>query len=252
MSEREKRPLSPFDLVIFDCDGVLIDSEVISTQTLLETLRTHGLEVDLAYVRRTYLGRSISVVKEDYLRCVGHALADTFEADFLERLFEAYRRDLTAMAGIKDLLGNLSVPYCMATSSNSKRALLSLELTGLRQYFENRIFYASMVQRGKPAPDLFLHAARTLNAEPARSLVIEDSEVGVLAARNAGMVVWRFVGGSHFRDPSDITLDESAEIPMFGTMAEVAAALPSALEPGSGSEEAREDFLAGQGPSFAR
>ena len=213
--------------MIFDCDGVLIDSEGISTQTLLETLGSHGLEVDLAYVRRTYLGRSITVVKEDYLRKVGRALADTFESDFLERLLSAYRHDLAAMAGIKDLLETLTVPYCMATSSSAERALLSLEVTGLSSYFGERIFYASMVERGKPAPDLFLHAARTLAADPRRCLVIEDSEVGVLAAQNAGMTVWRFVGGSHLKDADDIALDVSADVPVFGTMAEVAAALRS-------------------------
>jgi HAD superfamily hydrolase (TIGR01509 family) len=219
--------LRRFDLVIFDCDGVLIDREVISTQTLLETLGSHGLEVDLAYVRKTYLGRSITVVKDDFLQKIGRALADTFEADFLRRLLSAYRRDLNAMAGIKDLLETLSVPYCMATSSSAERALLSLEVTGLSSFFAGRIFYASMVDRGKPAPDLFLHAARTLAADPGRCLVIEDSDVGVLAAQNAGMKVWRFVGGSHLKDAHDIALDVSADVPVFGTMTDVAAALRS-------------------------
>ena len=222
-----------FDLVIFDCDGVLIDSEVISTRTLLETLGSHGLEVDIGYVRKTYLGRSISVVKDDYFRKLGRTLSDTFESDFLARLLAAYRRDLAAMAGIKDLLHGLTVPYCMATSSSIERALLSLEVTGLLPFFEGRIFSASMVKHGKPAPDLFLHAARTLEAEPGRCLVLEDSAVGVLAARNAGMAVWHFVGGSHFKDAADISLDGSAGIPVFETMADVAAALRSAWMPDS-------------------
>ena len=85
-----------FDLIIFDCDGVLIDSEVISTHTLLDTLGGHGLDVDIGYVRRTYLGRTISVVKSDYLRLMGRDLAETFEADFLARLSEAYKRDLVS------------------------------------------------------------------------------------------------------------------------------------------------------------
>jgi beta-phosphoglucomutase-like phosphatase (HAD superfamily) len=89
-----------FDLIIFDCDGVLIDSEVISTQTLLEALGSHGLDVDIGYVRKTYLGRSISVVQSDYLRLIGRQLAETFETDFLARLFSAYRRDLSPMTGV--------------------------------------------------------------------------------------------------------------------------------------------------------
>ena len=219
------RPHKTFDLIIFDCDGVLIDSEVISTRTLLATLGSHGLDVDLGYVQKTYLGRSISVVKEDYLRKVGRALTDSFESDFLERLLAAYRRDLAAMAGIGDLLHNLSIPYCMATSSGVERALLSLEVTGLLPFFEGRTFYASMVKHGKPAPDLFLLAASTLGAKPARCLVLEDSEVGVLAAQNAGMEVWRFVGGSHFKNDDAVSLDVDAGVPVFESMEDVAKAL---------------------------
>jgi HAD superfamily hydrolase (TIGR01509 family) len=214
-----------FDLVIFDCDGVLIDSEVISTRTLLETLGNHGLEVDLGYVRKTYLGRSMSVVKEDYLRLVGRELSGTFETDFLMRLFSAYRRDLSATMGVKDLLDNLALPFCMATSSSVERAMLSLEVTGLFPYFEGRIFCASMVKRGKPAPDLFLLAADKQGADPTRCLVIEDSEVGVLAAQNAGMVVWRFVGGSHLKNHDDVSFDGNNRVPMFDNMKDVATAL---------------------------
>ena len=214
-----------FDLIIFDCDGVLIDSEVISTHTLLDTLGAHGLNVDIGYVRRTYLGRTISVVKSDYLRLMGRDLAETFEADFLVRLSEVYRRDLTAMAGVPTLLSELRVPYCMATSSSMDRAMLSLEVTGLLPLFAGKVFFASMVKRGKPAPDLFLHAASTLGAEPKNCLVIEDSEAGLLAGENAGMTVWRFVGGSHFRDAGDVAVSDTFKGPVFDSMDAMAAAL---------------------------
>jgi HAD superfamily hydrolase (TIGR01509 family) len=214
-----------FDLIIFDCDGVLIDSEVISTHTLLDTLGVHGLEVDIGYVRRTYLGRTISVVKSDYLRLMGRDLAETFEADFLGRLAESYRRDLVAMAGVRELLSELTLPYCMATSSSVDRAMLSLEVTGLLPFFEGRIFCGSMVKWGKPAPDLFLHAANTLGAEPKNCLVIEDSEAGLLAGENAGMTVWRFVGGSHFRDAGDAVVSNTFNGPAFDSMDAMAAAL---------------------------
>lgn len=210
-----------FDLIIFDCDGVLVDSEVISTHTLLATLGGHGLDVDIAYVRRTYLGRSISVVKSDYLRHTGNELAETFEAEFLERLLLTYRTELRAMLGTKELLASLRTPFCMATSSSIERATFSLELTGLLPFFEGRIFSSSMVARGKPAPDLFLHAASSMGAEPARCLVIEDSEVGLEAGESAGMTVWRFVGGSHFKDEE---LKPSAA-PLIHSMHELAAAL---------------------------
>jgi HAD superfamily hydrolase (TIGR01509 family) len=187
-----------FDLIIFDCDGVLIDSEVISTHTLLDALRAHGLDVDIDYVRRTYLGRTISVVKSDYRRLTGRDLAESFEDEFLTRLFAAYRRELSPMPGVIALIEGLSGPFCMATSSSVERATVSLEVTGLSPFFAGKVFCASMVAKGKPAPDLFLHAAKSFGADPARCLVVEDSEVGLLAGRNAGMAVWRFVGGSHF------------------------------------------------------
>ena len=227
MSIRPEPVRQPFDLIIFDCDGVLVDSEVISTQTLLDTLIANGLEVDIDYVRKTYLGRSITVVKQDFLRLVGRDLAETFEADFLTQLFAAYRRDLAAMAGIRDLLETLTLPYCMATSSSVERATLSLELTGLMPFFAGRIFCASMVKRGKPAPDLFLHAARALGADPARCLVIEDSEVGVTAAQSAGMTVWRFVGGSHFKDRGEPAIPAESGVPLFDSMDAMAAKLRS-------------------------
>jgi HAD superfamily hydrolase (TIGR01509 family) len=223
---------TPFDLIIFDCDGVLVDSEVISTHTLLEALLASGLEIDIDYVRRTYLGRSMSVVQADYHRLTGRVMAADFEADFLARLFAAYRRELAAMAGVKELIASISSRYCMATSSNIERARLSLELTGLLPLFEGRIFCASMVKRGKPAPDLFLHAAGELGADPANCLVIEDSEVGLEAARNAGMTVWRFVGGSHFRDGNGGQLIEEPGVPVFDRMDAMAAKLRSAYHGG--------------------
>jgi HAD superfamily hydrolase (TIGR01509 family) len=216
-----------FDLVILDCDGVLVDSEVISTHTLLDTLVASGLEVDIDYVRKTYLGRSISVVKEDYLRLTGRDLTASFEADFLARLFAAYRNELSAMAGVKELIASIPGAYCMATSSSIERATLSLELTGLLPFFEGRIFCAAMVARGKPAPDLFLHAARAFDAEPARCLVIEDSEVGLLAGQNAGMTVWRFVGGSHFKDRAEASPAVEFGVPVFHSMDAMAAKLLS-------------------------
>ncbi len=227
MSVRRDPVRRSFDLVIFDCDGVLVDSEVISTHTLLETLRAHGLDVDIGYVRKAYLGRSISVVKQDYLRLSGHDLPEAFEAEFMARLFAAYRRDLAAMAGVRELLEALTLPHCMATSSSVERATLSLELTGLMPFFAGRIFCTSMVARGKPAPDLFLHAACAMGVDPARCLVIEDSEAGIIAGRSAGMAVWRFVGGSHFKDTGTPPAVTEPGVAMFHSMDAMAAKLRS-------------------------
>ena len=121
----------PHDLIIFDCDGVLIDSEVIGTHTLLETLGAHGLDVDIGYVRKTYLGRTLLGGEVGFLRLTGRTCPGTFEADFLVRLSEVYRRELERHGGRARAARGLRCPYCMATSSSIERATMSLEVTGL-------------------------------------------------------------------------------------------------------------------------
>ena len=217
-----------FDLVIFDCDGVLVDSEAISTRILTETLNAHGLRVDLQHVTGTYLGCSFATVREDFFRHTGAEAPAELEARFHERLFQAYGTELRAMAGATELLAGLGVPTCVATSSSPERADRSLALTGLLPYFQGRVFSAAMVARGKPEPDLFLHAAQNMGVRPERALVIEDSEPGLLAAQRAGMSVWRFVGGSHFDSRVPSPAENAAEVPVFQSMASLAAALREA------------------------
>jgi HAD superfamily hydrolase (TIGR01509 family) len=109
----------------------------------------------------------------------------------------ALAAELRPMPGIRELLASLQVPYCLASSSGGARIALSLQLAGLTEYFDGRIFGTELVVHGKPAPDLFLHAARAMAAPPERCLVIEDSDPGIAAARAAGMTAWGFAGGSH-------------------------------------------------------
>jgi HAD superfamily hydrolase (TIGR01509 family) len=112
---------------------------------------------------------------------------------------ETFRSALCPIDGIGSVLEGLKIPHCVASSSTLDRVSLSLSLTGLAGHFGDRLYTAQMVDRGKPAPDLFLYAARRMQADPARTLVIEDSVSGVRAAKAAGMTVWGFVGGSHYR-----------------------------------------------------
>ncbi len=186
-----------YDLVIFDCDGVLIDSEIISATMLIDELARLGLTIDLAYVARHFLGRSYPTVMETLRRDFGLVLPPAFELDYRERLLEAFQRDLRIMPDVRPVLERLAVPFCVATSSSPRRAAISLGLVELDQLIGSRLFTASEVPRGKPAPDLFLLAADHMGADPARTLVIEDSLTGIKAALAAGMQVWRFIGGSH-------------------------------------------------------
>ncbi|NUB45758.1 HAD-IA family hydrolase [Fertoebacter nigrum] len=187
----------PYDLVIFDCDGVLIDSEIISARMLIAALAGLGVHIDLDYVARHFLGRSYPVVMAQIRQEFGLDLPPEFEEQYRQRLLAAFEAELRIMPHVQDVLARLAHPYCVATSSSPVRARKSLAMVGLEGLTGPRLFTATMVARGKPAPDLFLHAAATLGADPARCLVIEDSLNGVRAGLAAGMQVWRFTGGSH-------------------------------------------------------
>ncbi len=186
-----------FDLVIFDCDGVLIDSEVISARMLIQELRSYAVAVDIAYVARHFLGRSYSAVLSQIRTDFGVDLPEGFEADYRARLLAAFARDLRIMPGVAAVIDALAVPYCLATSSSPERLATSLQIVGLTQAFAGRCTTTSEVANGKPAPDIFLHAAGKMGVDPARCLVIEDSFSGIAAGLAAGMTVWRYVGGSH-------------------------------------------------------
>ena len=187
------------DLVIFDCDGVLIDSEIISATMLVEALADLGVQIDLPYVARHFLGRSYPTVMHTIRQDFGLDLPPAFEDAYRARLLAAFESHLRITPGVPWVLDHLRVPFCVATSSSPKRAEMSLRLVGLGHLVGPRLFTASMVANGKPAPDLFLHAARSCGADPARTLVVEDSLTGLRAGLAAGMQVWRFTGGSHLR-----------------------------------------------------
>jgi HAD superfamily hydrolase (TIGR01509 family) len=189
----------PIDLIIFDMDGVLIDSEILSCGTLLAALADIGVEIDIDVVFDRFLGRSFGAVERDYLERTGETLPDDFRPNLRRRLFEGFRRELRPMPGAPEMLVGLDRRYCLASSSDAERITLSLEITGLTSFFGPRIFNSAMVARGKPAPDLFLHAALAMRTAPHRTLVVEDSVTGVIAGKAAGMTVWGFTGGSHYR-----------------------------------------------------
>ncbi|MDI7860390.1 HAD family hydrolase [Rhizobiaceae bacterium n13] len=215
-------PVADKNLLIFDCDGVLVDSEPISIQILVEAVRQAGVDLDEAGAYRRFLGRSLSTVtdalKDEYGLTVG--------TDFLEgmrhALYERFRRELKPIEGIAEALDRIDMRRCVASSSQLERIRLSLSVTGLLERLEPNIFSASMVKRGKPAPDLFLHAARAMHAQPDQCIVIEDSPAGIEAAKAAGMTVFAFTGGSHAAGPSHVERIEAlAPDRVFDAMADL-------------------------------
>jgi HAD superfamily hydrolase (TIGR01509 family) len=185
------------DLIIFDCDGVLVDSELLSCRCLSEALADHGITLAVDQALELFVGRNVTAVREHY-HARGHVLPDDFATELAGRVQGAFRGSLLPIEGVAAVLRCMRVPICVASSSDLERVRLSLKLTGLNGYFDGRVFTSQMVKRGKPAPDLFLHAARAMQADPCRTLVIEDSVSGVTAAKAAGMAVWGFVGGAHY------------------------------------------------------
>jgi HAD superfamily hydrolase (TIGR01509 family) len=200
------------DLIIFDCDGVLVDSEVLSCRCLSEVLAGYGISLGLDEALNLFLGRSSTAVFDHY-RALGRSIPAQFYNDLRIRVRAAFLAALCPIDGVRSVLEGLQVPYCVASSSDLDRVSFSLSLTGLAPHFGSRFYTAQMVKRGKPAPDLFLYAAERMRANPRRTLVIEDSISGVTAAKTAGMTAWGFVGGSHYqsRDGKSILCGAGAD-----------------------------------------
>jgi HAD superfamily hydrolase (TIGR01509 family) len=189
-------PRAP-ELVIFDCDGVLVDSETISVGVLAELVRKAGVPIGEAEAYKFFLGRSIGAVEALLERHFGLALTDAQLDGIRDETFRRFRAELKPMLGVLEALSRLKARRCVASSSSPERIRLSLSLTGLLEMLEPHIYSASMVARGKPAPDLFLHAAEEMGVRPEDCVVVEDSPAGIDAAMRAGMRAFAFVGGSH-------------------------------------------------------
>ena len=185
------------NLIIFDCDGVLVDSEPLAMRVLIAALGAQGIPVTPEVAYRDFLGHSLASISTSLVDSHGIPLGAAALASMRSDLYALFRRELRPSSGLPEMLSRLKVPFCVASSSELERIRLSLELTGLLPWFEPNIFSASMVENGKPAPDLFLHAAHQMDVHPSHCLVIEDSPAGIMAARNAGMAVFAYTGGSH-------------------------------------------------------
>ncbi|MFQ8431031.1 HAD family hydrolase [Amaricoccus sp. W119] len=187
-------------LVIFDCDGVLVDSEPIAMAVLLETIRAQGLEIDPAQGYELFLGRSLASVGQMLAEDFGVKLDPLALEEMRQRLYARFRAELKPTPRTPEVLAALTAPFCVASSSQPERVELSLRLTGLWEHFDGKLFSATMVSHGKPAPDLFLLAAERMGYDPANSLVVEDSAAGIRAAQAARMRVAGYTGGGHARN----------------------------------------------------
>ena len=187
------------DLVIFDCDGVLVDSEVISCRAHAATLARHGYAITADQVLDRFLGVSDREARLSIETELGRRLPDDFEAQVKQATLQFYAGNLQAIAYVGDAIAAIDLPKCVASSGTPEKIQHGLTCAGLYDRLAPHIFSATQVGRGKPAPDLFLFAAERMQVSPERCLVIEDSVPGVTGARAAGMTVLGFHGGSHCR-----------------------------------------------------
>ncbi|MFE9253316.1 HAD family hydrolase [Streptomyces sp. NPDC007088] len=185
-----------YDLIVFDNDGVLVDSEPLSNTVLAGYLTELGHPTSYEDSLRDYLGGAVHRVHDLVYERTGRRLPAGFDDEYHARVFEAFRRELRPVPGVVGVLKTLTeegVPYCVASSGSHERIRVGHRKTGLDRWFpDERVFSAQDVGRGKPAPDLFLHAAARSSVAPGRCVVIEDSPLGVQAARAAGMDVYGF------------------------------------------------------------
>ena len=207
-----------FDLIIFDCDGVLVDSEVISCRAHAETLTRHGYPITADQVLNRFLGVSDREARLMIENEISRKLPNDFESQVKQATLQFYADDLRAISYVGEAIAAIGLPKCVASSGTPEKIRHGLTCTGLYDQLAPHIFSASEVKRGKPAPDLFLFAAEQMQAAPARCLVIEDSIPGVTGAVAAGMTVLGFHGGSHCRPGYGDTLRAAGAIMTFEDM----------------------------------
>lgn len=200
-------PRRKINLVIFDCDGVLVDSELLSASVLTQLMMECGLPIDAEIFRSEFLGRSFATASKRYEQRLGISFPDHFNMEYRSRLLTQMKGNLHAMPGVEGVLRAMKIPFCLATSSSPQRLAVSMAESGLKKFFDGRSFTASEVKHGKPAPDLMLHAGRQMGVMPDLCLVIEDSEMGLRAAAAAAMEAWRFTGGGHLKEPDLLPFD---------------------------------------------
>ncbi|NEJ95469.1 MULTISPECIES: HAD family hydrolase [Rhizobium] len=213
------------ELLIFDCDGVLVDSELIATRVHIEALAKCGYIISAEEYNDRFIGmtdqQSYSVIESEG----GLRLPEDHHERVMAEVANRYARDLRATSGVRQTLEAINLRKCVASNSDAAKLSLALKVTDLHDFFWPHVFSASQVARGKPAPDLFLFAAQNMNTPAGSCLVIEDSVAGTQAAVAAGMMVIGFVGGSHCLAGHGDKLMEAGATKLFSRM----TALPQIL-----------------------
>jgi HAD superfamily hydrolase (TIGR01509 family) len=218
------------DLVIFDCDGVLVDSELIAVGQTRDALDKAGLRLTHAEAIERLLGFNLDSIMQTAEAALSRALPAAFRADLSRAILARFAVELKGIAGVRQAVTALTCKVCVASSSPAERVRLALSVAGYEELFGPNVFSGDMAARGKPHPDLFLHAAAQMGVSPDRCLVIEDSAPGVTAAVRAGMEAFGFVGGSHFSGLAQgERLREAGAVVVFDDMGQLSGLIAQRL-----------------------
>ncbi|MFD0863999.1 HAD family hydrolase [Sungkyunkwania multivorans] len=207
--------MSGYKCVIFDCDGVLVDSENIGNQVLVEMANELGADIDLEYAFKMYVGSHLYACMQDIECLIGKPVPMSFETEFRKRSFDAFDRYLLPVNGVEGVLTSMRLPFCVASSGPQNKIRLNLKNTGLLQYFDNNIYSCYDINKWKPEPDIFIHAARDMGFQPSDCLVIEDSSKGIEAAIRGGFDVFAYAENGrehHFSYQPTETFTTMAEL----------------------------------------
>lgn len=213
----------PISLIIFDCDGVLVDSEYLASKISAELITEAGLPITAEEISERYSGMVIKDILQDLEKTTGHH----FSISIIDKCYEQFKNrmstELHAIDGIKKVLSNLDKPFCICSNSNTQDIQYMLDILNLSHFFKGKIFAAPELdnKKLKPAPDVFLHAAAHFNIKPEHCLVIEDSVVGIKAAKAAGMRVVGFTGGSHTYQKHGNVLSEAGAETVYAKHSEL-------------------------------
>ena len=181
-----------YECIIFDCDGVLVDSEGISNSILVEMANSVGAKIELKYALENFAGKSLKSVFQHIEELIEKKIPNSFEKEYRERTFKAFKTELKPIKGIHNLLNEISLQYCVASSGPTEKIRLNLTTTKLIEKFENKIFSSYEIGSWKPNPEIFEYAAKKMGFEPNQCAVIEDSIAGIIAARKGGFDVFGF------------------------------------------------------------
>jgi len=184
--------MSKYKCIIFDCDGVLIDSESIAIGVLVDMANYLGANMNVEDSLISLKGKAFNRCMEFISKRINKPLPINFETDYRINTFEAFREKIQPIKGIQDVIENLTIPFCVASSGPENKIRLNLEITGLLPFFESNIFSCYAIQKWKPEPDIFLWAAETMGFKPNECLVIEDSISGIRAAKTGGFDVYGY------------------------------------------------------------